>query len=150
MRMVFDTNVLINGFQDDFSAPNRLLEAVQEGKITAVVTPRIKKEYRLILQRLIKNDQYRKHIEKFLKEAEVVQPQLNDIPIDDLEDRKFIEAALGGQADMIISNDHHLLDIGEVGAISIRTPQEAWRFYEDQEEGSSEWQQFITGLGIGR
>lgn len=151
MRLVLDTNVLIDGFQDDYSAPYQLLQAVQKGEIIAVVTPRINKEYRLILRRLIADDQYRQQVEVFMSRAKVAQPQSTDIVIDDEEDRKFLEAALGGDADMIVTNDRHLLDIGEIGGIPIRTPQEAWIAYQDQTNSSSEWQQFAAHLlGLGK
>jgi len=35
------------------------------------------------------------------------------VVIDDPEDYKFIRAAVGGEADAIVSNDRHLLDIGK-------------------------------------
>ena len=147
--MVLDTNVLIDGFSDDFSAQARLVEAVRDGDLAAVTTPAIKKEYRLILRRLIDDPEYRDKIEDFLWMTQDVKSQRVDVAIDDEEDAKFIRAAVGGDADIIVSNDRHLLDIGEVDGIRIMTPQEAWTYYEDQSGGSGEWQDFITGIGIG-
>ena len=57
MRIVLDTNVLIDGFQDDFCAEAKLIDAVRSGELMAVATPKVMKEYRLILGRLIADRQ---------------------------------------------------------------------------------------------
>ena len=41
---------------------------------------------------------------------------------DDPEDDKLIAAALGGNAGVIITNDHHLLDLDPYGQIRILRP----------------------------
>ena len=46
---------------------------------------------------------------------------------DDSDDNKFIEAALEGNADYIISQDRHLLDIKEFEGIKMVTPKEFLR-----------------------
>jgi putative PIN family toxin of toxin-antitoxin system len=150
VRVVLDTNVLIDGFSDDFSAPARLIDAVREGTITAVVIPTIEKEYRLILARLIDDPTYRERIMEFLDAAERVTPQRVDVTIDDSEDYKFLQAAVGGGADLLVTHDQHLLTLGNIEETDIVTPQEAWARFEDREGGSSGWQEFVGGLGIGR
>ena len=149
MRVVLDTNVLIDGFQDEYSAQARLIKAVSENKLTALVTPKIEREYRNILRRLISDPEYKERIQEFLKMTEETEPAFVETQIDDEEDRKFIQAAVGGQADLIVSNDRHLLDIGEVGSTRIVTPKEAWNIFQDDSGGGSEWKNFIKNLGIG-
>ena len=46
---------------------------------------------------------------------------------DDPTDDKFIETALNGNADYIISQDRHLLDIKEFEGIKMVTPKEFLR-----------------------
>lgn len=149
VRVIFDTNVLIDGFSDDFSAQAQLLEAVNNGKLTALITPRIEREYRLILNRLINDPTYHQHIEKFLQQAERVSEQPADITIDDPEDYKFLQAAVGGQADLVITMDRHLLSAGEIGETRIVAPQEALTLVEEDSDTSDTWRNFVKGIGIG-
>lgn len=149
VRVIFDTNVLIDGFSDDFSAQAQLLEAVQAGKLTALITTRIEREYRLILNRLIADARYRQRIENFLHQAERVPEQRVNLSIDDPDDYKFLQAAAGGQADLIITMDRHLLSVGEVGETRIVAPQEALGKLQEESDDGSTWHNFVKGIGIG-
>ncbi|MBI3256021.1 MAG: putative toxin-antitoxin system toxin component, PIN family [Candidatus Andersenbacteria bacterium] len=149
MRFVFDTNVIIDAFDDSLGASARLIEAVINGQLEAVVSHRVRREYQTILRRLVNDSTYTNRIQDFLDNAHEVRPQHVDVVIDDAEDRKIIEAAVGGQADAIVSSDRHLLDIGEVGSIPVITPTEAWRRFEDDSDGASEWKSFMKGFGFG-
>lgn len=148
MRVVFDTNVLIDAFADDFSAQARLIEAVREGRMEAVYTSAVAREYRRILHRLIADPLDRERVDVFMKAARVVKPERVDVQIDDPEDYKIAQAAVGGEADVIVTNDRHLLDVGRIGDIRVMTPQECWVAYQE-EAGDDEWSEWRRGLGIG-
>lgn len=148
MRIVLDTNVLIDGFQDEYCAEAKLIDAVRSGELTAVATPKVMKEYRLILSRLISDQQYRSRIEDFLSMLEETEAEYVDVVIDDEEDLKFLEAAVGGEADVVVTSDRHLLDAGEADGVKIITPEEAWRRAEDEMGGQQEWQGIVRGWGI--
>lgn len=151
MRFVLDTNVLIDGFDDDFNASARLVQAIRDGEIEAVASDQVMREYRLILRRLINDPAYKDKVEDFLTMTTKVVPQeIEGIVIDDKEDEKFIRAALGGKADAIVTSDHHLLDVGEVGNIRIVKPTEAWVMSQEESGGKNAWEDFIRGIGIGR
>jgi len=151
VRIVLDTNVLIDGFQDDYSTQAKLIDAVINGQITALVTPDIKLEYTKILRRLINDPEYKNRINKFLSQAKPVTPTPVQVTIDDPDDYKFLQAAAGGQADHLVTKDNHLLAVGEIGKTRILAPQESWTAYQEEndDEGSSDWQMFTKGLGIG-
>ncbi len=149
MRIVLDTNVLIDALGDDFSAQAKLIDAVIDGEITALITPAIQREYSKILSKLINNPDYRDRINGFQAAGEQVTPQRVDMTLDDEDDYKFLQAAVGGSADLIVTSDRHLLDAGEVGAIDIVTPPEAWARFEDSDSGDSEWQNLVQGWGLG-
>lgn len=149
MRIVVDTNVLIDGFQDDYSAEAKLIDAVRSGELIALATTKVIKEYRLILGRLIADKQYRLRVEEFLSSLEEVEPEYVDVVIDDDEDLKLLEAAAGGEADLLITSDRHLLDVGESDNVRIVNPEEAWRRVEDELGGEKEWQGIVEGWGIG-
>lgn len=149
MRIVLDTNVLIDGFQDDYCAEARLIDAVREGSIMAIATRPVRKEYQLILHRLISDPDYKKRIEEFFSALEEAEPEYVDVAIDDEEDMKFLEAAFGGEVDAVVTNDRHLLDIGEADGVNIITPEEAIGRYEEEGETSTQWQSLVSGWGIG-
>lgn len=150
MRFVLDTNVLIDGIQDDFSAQARLLEAVRSGRVEAVATPAIVREYNLLVRRRIHDPAYKKSIQGFIAAITPVDAAaVENVVIDDEEDKKFLAAAKGGEADAIVTSDKHLLDIGELGTTRIITPAEAWRQVDEEAGGNSAWQNFVKGLGIG-
>ncbi len=150
MRIILDTNVLIDAFQDDFSAQYQLIDAVIEGDVEALTTPAIERENKRILHRLIRQADYKERINEYLLAAQTVQPSPVDVVIDDHEDMKFLEAAVGGKADMIVTNDRHLLDVGKIGETDILTPHEAHiRVEESGNKSSSGWQDFARGIGIG-
>ncbi|MEX1997635.1 MAG: putative toxin-antitoxin system toxin component, PIN family [Candidatus Andersenbacteria bacterium] len=150
MRVVLDTNVLIDGYLDDFNAQAQLIKAVCAGKLTALATPPTVREYRLILRRRIDNEQYHQQIAEFIAATEAVEPALVDITIDDEDDYKFVAAAVGGQADLLVTQDHHLLQLGEVAGVALVTPQEAWIKFQEETGSTSGWQEWIRGLGIRR
>lgn len=150
MRFVFDTNVLIDGLSDDLNAQNRLLDAVRDGEVEAAITPAVTREYRRILGRFTVDNRYQSRLEDFFAVAIPVEPAHLDVVIDDNEDKKFIAAAVGGQANALVTNDHHLLDIGEVAQVRIVTPTEAWAMVEEETGGSNMWHDFIRGLGIAK
>lgn len=148
MRVVLDTNVLVDALADDFSPQARLLQAVQQGDLTAVVTPAVKREYVHILRRLGSPAEQTK-LGAFLDKTTLRQPaRVPDLVIDDSDDKKFVEAAVGGEADLLVTNDRHLLDIGSLRQLAILTPAEAWRRWQDEHVGDEEWQAWARGLGL--
>jgi putative PIN family toxin of toxin-antitoxin system len=148
VRIILDTNVLIDGFSDDFSPQYKIIDAALHGQATALLSGPIEREYRQILRRLISDQAYKDRIERFIASAEHVTPSRVDVSLDDPDDYKFLQAAAGGQADYIITNDRHLLDLGQLSATVICSPAECWAKMVD--ETGSEWTDFATGLGIGR
>ena len=60
----------------------------------------------------------------FEKSIIVVPTEKVDIIKDDPDDNKFIEAALEGKADYIVSQDKHLLDVKVFRDVKIATPKE--------------------------
>jgi len=148
MRVVLDTNVLIDACGDDLSVQARLIAAVVDGDLAAVVTRAMVSEYYTILARFIDDPVYKDRIEDFLDAARVVEPARVEVQIDDSDDKKFIAAALGGQATHLVTSDRHLLDIGEVGEMRMVTPQEAWALWQDEVDDAGQWRGWLAGLGL--
>lgn len=146
LRVVLDTNVLIDSIQDPFNAQAQLIEAARDGKVLALATPAIKREYRRIVDRLVESRQEQEELNQFLLGIEEVDPVRVDAEIDDEEDYKFLQAAVGGEADLLVTNDKHLLDASEVESTRIVRPTEALAAL--QEESGGEWGDWVRGMGI--
>ena len=66
-----------------------------------------------------------------LEKSELVVPNKKiEIIKDDPDDNKFIEAALEGKAEYIVTQDKHLLKIKEFKGIKIITPEEFIKLFE--------------------
>ena len=124
MRAVLDTNVLISGLLWR-GIPHHCILGAEAGL------------YELILADSILEELREKLIEKFgntpEEAAESVQElrRLATLPIltgqsgwvpADPQDNKFIDAAIAGNAEVIVSGDHHLLQLGSLAGIVILSP----------------------------
>ena len=132
MKAVLDTNVVVSGTFWTGSSFN-ILELVDRDKLTIVVTLPILKEYdkiinsKEILEKTTIYQQARiKSIYKILSKAVIVEPKEKiDIINNDPDDNKFLEAAVAGNVDYILSQDKkHLLVLKKFRNISIITPKE--------------------------
>lgn len=147
MRVVLDTNVLINGVQDQNSYAFRIIDACFQGKIIPLISRKIEQENKLLIRKTVLDQEYQERLEDYFRRAETVKikSHLNEIP-DDPEDNKFLEAAYDGQADYIVTADRHLLDVSPYAGVDILTPQEFWQRHAEDLGGSSEWQAWMKNL----
>jgi|SRR3989344_9417321 len=132
MKVVIDTNVVVSG---TFWTGNsyEVIKTVVEGKANLIVSVPILKEYDKILNSgeiLDKTTTYQKArikvIHKILSQAIIVEPKEKfEIIKDDLDDNKFLDAAIEGSANFIISRDKkHLLVLKKFRNIPIISPEE--------------------------
>ena len=123
ITVLLDTNVFIAAYWSPRSASARVIRACAEGKIQARYSPEVKREVVKMLRKAQTSDQYIRSLEAFWAAAEEVQPVPSEsVRTEDPDDQKFLEAALGGQTDFIVTNDDHLLKIGFIGRTEILTP----------------------------
>lgn len=137
MKVVIDTNVVVSG---TFWTGNsfEVIKIVLEGKATLIVSVPILKEYDKILNSeeiLDKTTAYQKArievIHKILSRAVIVEPKEKfEIVKDDLDDNKFLDAAIEGSANFIISRDKkHLLVLKKFNNIPIISPEEFLKLF---------------------
>jgi len=122
LKAVLDTNVLISGLINPKGTPARLVGAWRERKFDLVVSPAILEELAKVLQRE-KIRRYYEHLDKDLARRFVVGIRRFAILVPgearvqgvcaDMNDDKFIAAALDAGAEYIVSGDDHLLDLKE-------------------------------------
>ena len=73
MKVVIDTNILINAASDESSYAFRIIKEVIEGRVEAYATHQTMSENRQILRKLVRDREYRELLEEYfrkLKEAE--------------------------------------------------------------------------------
>ena len=123
-RVVIDTNVMVSAYLG--GRLETIIVAWIEGKFVLTVSNQIVNEYINVLSRP-KFEIARAELDDFaaliLSKAEFVVPGERIRVVEaDPSDNKFLEAAVTGQADYIISGDKHLRDLKEFRGIAILTP----------------------------
>lgn len=130
-RVVLDTNVIVSGTLSQHGPPARILDAWREGRFSLVTSKAILDEIKRVL-----NDQHLRkayphltnaHIGKLinlLNAQGILVPGIIvlDVVEGDADDNKFIEAAVEGNAQLIVSGDTHLTTVRKYRGIRIVTP----------------------------
>lgn len=126
MRAVIDTNVLVSGIH--WAGPSEdVLHAWFLGKFELVSSAQIVGEFVAVMEKFeipMNPDDILWWKSLIVQNSAVVEPEVTvDVVARDPEDNKFIEAALKGKAEYIISLDKDLLDVGSYQGIKIITPK---------------------------
>jgi putative PIN family toxin of toxin-antitoxin system len=125
-RVILDTNIIISSVLG--GALVLVLEKWDKGKFTVIVTTEIVSEYFEVLNRpkfeLTQDtiDKITRYIYQF-SEFVVPEEQIRWIE-DDPKDDKFLEAAIAGKVDYIVSGDKHLLALKAFRSIPILSGRE--------------------------
>ncbi len=149
LKIVIDTNVLIDSDHGDFAFATRILDAVLAGEVEAFVSNRVEHEARLKVPHLITDVAQQAKIVDYFKMATRIEnpPRLGRLTADP-DDDKFIELAVAAHADYIVSSDHHLLEVESFEGTRIVAPDEFWQVMEDlrDPEGQNRWQSWFHGI----
>jgi hypothetical protein len=130
IRVVVDANQFVSALLKPGSNPAEVLRLAREGKIQLVMSPEIIHEIRAVLlyPKIMKRhrrtpEEIDDFLKRLLRVAVITQsgPEL-DIIRDDPSDNKYLECAVAGKADYIISGDSHLTDLQSFGGIRIVNP----------------------------
>jgi putative PIN family toxin of toxin-antitoxin system len=130
-RIVLDTSVLISALLFR-GLPSRLIPLWKKGKVTPLVSSQVLKEYLRVLA-YPKFELTAEEIKAIIGaellpfvEAVRVRSKFHVISKDPSDD-KFLELALDGKADFLISHDRHLLELGVFQRIKILSAAEFLR-----------------------
>ena len=136
MRWVLDTNVAIAGLLWA-GPPHRLLELAIEGRVALFSSPALLDE----LEHTLHYPKFAKRIaqantspsalaERYAALVALVTPDhVPRVVPNDIDDDQVIACAVAAKANLIVSGDRHLLDVGErFQDIPIVSPAEALRF----------------------
>jgi putative PIN family toxin of toxin-antitoxin system len=130
MFVVVDTNVFVSSVLNPNGTPSNVFRLFTANRFDLLATEEILAEYEHALS-------YKKFIPRY-------EEEMRDIPIllarlsagsrlvtvdrsilavsADVDDNKFVECAVAGGADFIVSGDKHLLELGSYEGIQIVTP----------------------------
>ena len=134
MRVVLDTNIFISAVLG--GRLGVIIDEWKVGKFTLIITDAIAREYLDVIQppkfkippgEIVATTDY------LLQTAEFVTPEEKiTVIIADLTDNKFLEAAVAGKVNFIVSGDGHLLELKSFLEISIITAREFVDWLESQ------------------
>ena len=145
MRVVLDTNVFVSRYLSPHGIPAQILRRWRAEAFEWVVSEPILAEYQEVLgyDRLrrahgLSIEEIDSIVENVRKFATMVAPDQH-VPLieEDPDDDKFLEAALAGEAELLVSGDHHLLQLKSYRGIRVVTPS-AFLAILDQEETGNE------------
>jgi len=129
MRAILDTNVFVSGIFWEGNFCSQLIEKWKIKKFGLVSSMEIIDELIKTLKdfKIQMSDSMIENWRNLIIENSIiVKPTIKlDIVKDDPDDNKFLEAGVTGKANFIISQDRHLLKLGEYQGIKIISPKEA-------------------------
>ena len=127
MKVVLDTNIFISGIFWKGSS-NKVITNWREEKFTLVTSLEAISEIIKVLKDFkikLSDEMIKEWVDLIVRNSIIVEPKEKiNIVKDDPKDNIFIETAVVGNADYIISQDNHLLKLKDFGGIKIITPEE--------------------------
>ena len=125
-RLVLDTNVLISGLLSTTSTPARAVErSINNGQLVATTAT-----LRELMTKLL-SPKFDRYVPRERRDALLLRlaPLIEIVEVVQLvrasrdpNDDKFLEAALNGRVDVIVSGDQDLLELNPFRGIAILTP----------------------------
>ncbi len=121
--MVLDTNIFIAAYFNRKSASARIIDLCLDNEHELIFSSRLHKEVELILNNVKAEGEFQERIQNLFMNASQVKPTQKVFMVkEDPDDNKFLECALEGKADYLITSDRHLLELGEFAQTKICRP----------------------------
>lgn len=128
-RIVLDTNIFINATFAGDSSSARIIRSIENGDLEILVSPALEREYDQQLSPSYIQKRW-KHkaksnadsIKSILKNATSIEPDVKLQNSRDPADNKFLDCAVSGNADYLVSSDDDLLELKYIRDIPILTP----------------------------
>jgi putative PIN family toxin of toxin-antitoxin system len=120
MRVVFDTNIFISALIFPGSQAEKAIHRIL-GEDLLILSPAIIKEVLAVLSKKFSRD--REELAKVAVNltdlAFIVKPETRFDVLQDEPDNRILECALAGSADLIVTGDKAMLELGEFDGIRI-------------------------------
>lgn len=127
MKIIIDTNLLVACMFKRSSASAKIINLAEEGGVEIMWHRKIKNEALLITGKIGKAvPKVKIDLKKIFKKKNEIKKLVRVKGVSkDPEDDKFLACALSAKADMIVSNDEHLLSLKSFKGIPIYSSGEA-------------------------
>lgn len=130
MRVVADTNVVVSRYVAPHGIVVRILNRWQQNAFDLLVSEAILAEYQRVLAypRLrarhgLSDEQISAVVDDFREIGLLIEPEVSISAVeDDPDDDKFLECAVAGGAEYIVTGDSHLLNLKQFQGIQILSP----------------------------
>ncbi|MBX4205189.1 MAG: putative toxin-antitoxin system toxin component, PIN family [Candidatus Doudnabacteria bacterium] len=141
MKIVLDTNSLIDASGDDYNFGNRIIDEVISGKIQAFANRATLAENRLMAGRKITDLDYLEKLNQYFDAVHLVETEERLDVVEDPEDNKILESALASSSEYLVTSDNHLLKLSEYEGVKIISPSGFWQAFN--EESGTSWRNWI-------
>jgi putative PIN family toxin of toxin-antitoxin system len=135
VRVVVDTNILISALLTPFGNAARILDLALSGELQVIYDDRIISEFRDVMNRP-KFEFERGDVDELLSFIETEGFKVTAIPLNetliDEDDLPFIEAAVTGMADALITGNKRHFKGKSAKKIRIMTPDEFLKFWKQE------------------
>src|SRR3990167_2527133 len=140
LKIVIDTNCLIDADADEYNYSNRIIDEVIAGDLEAYANQATLRENKLIAPQKLVDPNFIKKLEYyFLAVKPVETAEKLRVVEDDPQDNKILESAVTADANYLITSDKHLLKLQEYNDVKIVTPTQFWNLYQDENAGWVKW-----------
>ena len=132
-KVVLDTNLFVAARFNPGSSSARIIDGCLEKKYEVISSPRLRREAESILKNVKASEEFRMKARRLFKGAYVIKPAKRVRLIrEDPADNKFLECAVGGRADYLVTSDRHLLRLGRFKGTKICKPGQFLELVGDQ------------------
>ena len=130
LRVVLDTNVVVSAYLVPSGKPASIISLARQGEVEICLSDDILEEIKRTLLRpklqkihKARPEEIERFLQAFTEVAVLVSGTVEVDPVEgDPDDTKILACAVEGQADYVISGDHHLTDLGSFHGIPIVNP----------------------------
>jgi len=131
--VVLDINLFVAAFWNRGSASARIINACLRGELIPIYTDEVLRGLSAILRNIKAPVSYRETIIDPLF-SRGIRAEARPAPVksEDPEDQIFLDCAVGGEADYLITSDKHLLRLRQVNETVILTPSQYIRRETDR------------------
>ncbi len=141
MKIVVDTNVLVSGILSEGGPPGKIVDLIMSGDLQVCFNPKILTEYGSVLNRpelFLSDRRVTSLLAQFALAGEAVAEVVSARKLPDFSDEVFLEAALSGGADCLITGNLRHFPLSCRQGIRVLSPREFLEFYREQQAGGSD------------
>lgn len=142
LKIVLDANIFISSILNPHGTPSQVIDLIEVDKLQLIISPTIITEIKRVFMspKICKRhkksyDEITEYLDKLFAIAQLTSDSFTiEGFLDDPDDNKYLECAMEGQADFIISGDQHLKILQAFQGIPIVSPDEFLQIYRSIRE----------------